>query len=214
MIVNYWILSVALFLLWLPRQWLRFGGKVVKAGASRRRNRAEHDPRDISVKLKEEFPKPRNWVDFLRAAAGAVAIGYVCFEKAPDAPRSVATSIFVVEGVIYVIAVLIQTIRMEGKLALTAPIFFLLGISFGIIGWKAAVFACVTIWVVNLVLPNSSVFLFVFAGMEMCFGLLLSRLDVRDAILAAALSVLPVVFSALMKRSLVRLSKKSRSVRI
>ncbi|MET0263414.1 MAG: hypothetical protein ABW223_10985 [Rariglobus sp.] len=214
MIVNYWILPIALLLLWLPRQWLRFGGKVIKVAQPRRRDRGDGLTRDESVKAREEFSKPRNWVDLLRAAAGSVAVGYACFEPGPDAARSVGTQIFVVEALILIIAVLIQTVRIEGKLSLTAPIFFLLGLSFGVIGWKAALFACVAIWIVNLVLPGSGIFLFVFAGLEICFGILLSRLPVRDAVLAALLTILPVIFSAALKRRLVRLSRKTRSVRV
>jgi hypothetical protein len=216
-IVNFWLLSIAVLLLWLPRQWLRFGGEFIPLPkSSRRRKRDNSNPRnpgDVSLRFKEEFKKPRNWIDLMRAAAGAVAIEHGCFEKAVGAPKETATQIFVCATAIYVVAVLIQTIRMEGRLTLAAPVFFVLGLSFGIIGGMAALFACIMVWVINLVLPGSSMFLVAFAGLQVCFALLLARLPVRDAALAGGLAVLPVVFSLVTKRRLVQLSKKSKAPR-
>lgn len=214
MTVNYWLLSVALVLIWLPRQWLRFGGKVI-TGPRRRPEvpRDERHIRDVSLHARVEFAKPRNWIDFFRAIAGSLAVAYLCFDKIPGAPRSADTKIFVIETAVFVIAVLIQTIRLEGRFALVAPVFFILGLSFGLIGWQAALFACIAIWTLNLVLPNTGLFLFVFAALEVGFGLLLSRMSPGPVIVAAALAILPVVFSAASKRPLVRLNKKKRTIR-
>ncbi|CAM3150951.1 hypothetical protein [Rariglobus hedericola] len=214
MIVNYWLLPIALLLLWLPRQWLRFGGKVISLPRPSRQSRDDHDTRDVSLKYREEFSKPRNWVDFLRAIAGSLAISYACFERAPEAVKSVSTEIFILQCVLLFVAVVIQTVRFEGKVTLSAPVFFILGLSFGIIGWKAALFACVAIWVINLVLPSVAIFLFVFAGLQVCFGLILpQQATTRSALLAAALAITPVLFSAITKRRLVRLNKKGRQSR-
>lgn len=213
MSVNYWLLPIALLLLWFPRQWLRFGGWISK---TRRppEDKSARDVRDVSLKYSVEFKKSRNWVDFFRAIAGSLAISYGCFSYEPGASRMASEQIFTLQAAIFVIAVIIQTIRIEGKFALVAPVFFLLGLSFGIVGWKAAAFACIAVWTINLTLPGPVSFLFVFAGLEVCFGLLLPRqASPRAAMLAAALAILPVLFSALTKRRLVRMNKKTKTVR-
>lgn len=213
MIIHYWFLSVALLLLWFPRQWLRFGRRVISRPHGRHSDRVERDATDKSLHVRDEFAKPRNWVDFLRALAGAVAVSYLCFEREPGAAKTVASQIFAIKCVVFVIAVLVQTIRLEGRFTLVAPVFFLLGLSFGLVGWKAAIFACIGVWTLNRVLPGVGFFLFVFAGLQVCFGLLLSRVPHLLLILAAGLTVLPVLLSAASKRRLVQLNKKSKTIR-
>jgi hypothetical protein len=213
-IVNYWLLPIALLLLWLPRQWLRFGRKVISVPRRKRPDRDDRDVGDVSIKWRDEFSNPRNGVDFLRAVAGSLAVSYVCFEQASDAAKRVNTEIFVVQTVLLVVAVLIQTMRLEGRFTLSAPVFFILGLSFGLIGWKAALLACVAIWVINLALPSAEIFLFVFAGLQLCFGLVLpEQATMSSAILAASLAIAPVLLSALTKRRLVKFNKKARQSR-
>lgn len=214
MIINFWLLPIALVLLWLPRQWLRFGGKVFSVPRRHHRTEpgVEHDQGDVSLKYREEFTKSRNWVDFLRAIVGSVAVTYCCFENA-DAVKAADGWIFVLQCVVFVVAVLLQTLRFEGRFSLVAPVFFILGLSFGLIGWKGGLFAGITIWTLNLVLPSAGVFLFVFAGVEICFGLLLSKVPLRFALLAAALAILPVLLSAVTRHRLVRFSKKTKHAR-
>lgn len=218
MIIHLWLLPIALVLLWLPRQWFRFGARVFSLPHHRRHHHHSehgvmHDPADVSLKVREEFLKPRNWIDLFRAIAGSLAVTWCCFENA-DAAKAVDTGVFVLQGVVFVLAVLIQTLRFEGRFSLVAPVFFILGLSFGLIGWKGGLFASITIWTLNLVLPSPGVFLVVFAGIEICFGLLLSRVPLRFALFAAALAILPVVLSAATKRRLVRFSKKTKQVRV
>jgi hypothetical protein len=207
-IVHYWLLSFALLLLWFPRQWLRFGGKV---SAGNRGRGAPRSTRDVSLNMREEFTKPRNWIDAVRVITGCVALSFA-FEKAPSASRDVATQIFTYECTVLVIAVLIQTLRFSGrKFTMVPPVFFILGLSFILIGWKAAVFACVMIWILNAVLPSAALFLFLFALLQLGFGRLLPGAPLREVLLAASLAMLPVVFSLMLKRRLGRVNKASRS---
>ena len=115
---------------------------------------------------------------------------------------------------IFVAAILIQTTRnFQERVTLVAPIFFLFGVSFGIIGPLTALFACIAVWVVNLLLPSSSVFLLVFAGLEVVFAKFLSsgaNSYTRTLIIAVALTLLPVLLSAMFNRRLVKLNKKAR----
>lgn len=212
MIIHIWLLLIAVLLLWIPRQWLRYGGKVVSLPERSKAEKDIRDANDVSLQLRDELLKPRNWVDFLRAVAGGIAVYAVCFEVGSGAPKGTATIIYILQMVILMAAVLCQTIRLEQRMTLVAPVFFILGLSFGLIGWKAALFACVTIWVVNLLLPSAGMFLFVFALIEAVFFRLVGRgFTVKTTILTIILATLPLLFSAVTNRRLVRLNKKNRT---
>lgn len=215
MIVDFWLLPLVVILLWLPRPWLRGRDKRASSGGERRgdRNRVAREPGDVSLHFKDEVKKPRNWLDLTRAAAGAFMLEHVCFEQAPDAASGVDTWIFLTKGAICVVAVLIQMIRLEGRLTFSAPVFFVGGLGLGILGWLPGLFAWVAIWVINLVLPGPSSFLFLFSGLLGVFGLALSSGPSRDNALAAGLSLFPVIVSLMTKRRLVQLGKRTRNSR-
>ena len=223
MIVHYWLLLFSLLLLWFPRPWLRFGGRIFRLPSRPPVDRSQRDSGDVSLYLADELQNLRNWIDLLRSAAGSIAvfgmqIGVVripgCFERMNGAPKITADVIFVIQCAIFVAAILIQTTRnFQERVTLVAPIFFLFGVSFGIIGPLTALFACIAVWVVNLLLPSSSVFLLVFAGLEVVFAKFLSsgaNSYTRTLIIAVALTLLPVLLSAMFNRRLVKLNKKAR----
>ena len=204
---------------------MRLGRQIGAKSRRRRDYTGVVDPSDVSLKMKEQFGKLRNWIDLLRAVAGGIALnsqipnfGNVCFAVDQSLSKrmryQVADEIFLLEIAILVIAVLFQTTKIEGRLTLVAPVFFILGLSFGLIGWKAALLACIAIWAINLVLPSADIFLLVFALLQVCFGLIpkvgSSRMDV---VLAACLALTPVMISSLTKRRLVELNKKVKSKR-
>jgi membrane-associated HD superfamily phosphohydrolase len=213
-IVHYWLLSFALVLLWFPRPWFRFGAKVVSLSSRKPVDKNLRDSNDASLQLMDELPNPRNWVDLFRALAGGIAVMMFCFERVRGAPKGTAEIIFIIQCAILVIALFVQTTRnFQQRVTLVAPIFFIFGLSFGLIGWQAALFACVTIWVVNLLLPSAGIFLMVFAVLEVVFAKLLARgfhAHTRTLILAAMLTFIPVLLSAMMNRRLVKLNKKTR----
>ncbi len=212
MIVHIWLLLIAVLLLWFPRQWLRTGKKMVSLPTRPPTDKDHREANDVSLKLREEFPKPRNWVDLLRAVAGSIGLCLVCFEVASGAPKGTGNTIFIIQCAVLAVAVFIQTVRVQKRFRLVAPVFFILGLSFGLIGWQAALFACVTIWVLNLLLPSAGIFLMVFAGLELVFGRVLSHeTPLRNLILAAVLAAIPVLLSAMTNRRLVQLNKKARS---
>ena len=213
MIVNYWLLPIAIILLWFPRQWLRFGRKVVSIPSRRKSTDKDlRDANDVSLRLRDELRKPRNWVDFLRAVAGGVGVCFVCFDVQANAPKGTDTLVFSLQCAVLAVAVGIQMVRLQNRFTLVAPVFFLLGLSFGLLGWQAALFACVTIWVLNLLIPSVGIFLMVFAGLELVFSRLLARgVPFKMVMLAAALTAGPVIFSAMTNRRLVKLNKKTKS---
>jgi hypothetical protein len=213
-LVNYWLLPFALILLWLPRQWLRNGGSVIPTPRLRRRGVKDHDPGDLSLRWREEFFKFRNWIDTGRAAIGSWAVLYACFDMKDDAAESVAVVILIVKTLLLLTAVIIQTLRRDrGNFMLVAPVFFVMGLSFGLIGILGALFAIIMTWTLNRALPSAGVFLCVFAGLQACFGYLLANVSVVLIMQAILLSGAPVLLSALMHRRLERVSRTSGSGR-
>lgn len=210
MIINYWLLPIALLLLWFPRRWLHLGQS--RRGGRRRFDDAsgrERQPGDQSLWLKEEFAKRRNWLDLLRAVVGGVAICAVAIDVRPDAAPDWLNAVFWARAAILVVAVLIQSLRFEDRLTLFPPVFFVTGLAFGVLGFKPALFALATVWAVNLVLPSPAAFLAIYAFLAAIYGVLLGD-DPAAAILATVLPLLPVVLSVLFRRRLLQLNKRPR----
>ena len=168
------------------------------------------DTQDASISLKSEINKARNWLDLARAAAGAVALNYACFSVELGAAKSLAPTIFALKGILLGVAVLVQVIRLGSRGRLVAPIFFVLGLSFGLIGWKPALFAFVTVWIFNRILPSAGVFLIAAASFQVVFGMLLARGLFLYQLLSAGLAILPLILSGMLKHPLVQINKPSR----
>ncbi len=208
MTLNPWLLTLALLLLWCPRQWLRFRRKGITSPRFKPSKRTGQESRAVALKFRDELAKPRNWVDFVRALAGAFLIG-LSAKELPDATSGDHLQIVALRWTVLLIAMLIQTARRGGgRFTLVAPVFFILGLSFDLLGWEAALFAFITIWIFSGVLSGQGLFLFVFAALVVGFGLLLSPAPRERVILMAFLAMVPVLLSAMAKRRLVRLNKK------
>ncbi len=195
-------------MLWYPRGWMRWGAFASQRRAKRRRPRAsaedhkERLPGDESLWLGEEFNKRRNWIDLLRGLAGGYAVAVVGIQvRAQGGETGGATEVLLLIGGVLLMGVAAQTLRFEGRLAFYPPVFFLGGLSFALVGAKAAFFAFVAVWAVNLALPSASVFLFCYSGFVLILGVLFGA-PIKHAGLAAALALAPVVASLLMRRRL------------
>jgi len=210
---------IAVLLLWLPRQVLRLGGKVLRFGGRRRKIRdtnpahvREHG--DPAVSLREEIAKPRNTIDLLRATLGSVVIlgTFEGIEPAlragPGADAAELQRVFFFQIAVLLAGVLIQTFRYEGRLTLFAPIFYLSGLTFGMCGFYPALFALVLVWTINLGLPNAAAFLSVYALLVGTFGLMFDGLANPLPLIATGLLILPVFFSLLLRRRLAQFSKR------
>lgn len=169
-----------------------------RASAEKHRERA---PGDQSLWLGEEFSKRRNWIDLLRGLAGgyAVTLGVRVAEHSPDGPARLHV-LLAVAG-ICLVGVASQTLRFEGKVAFYPPIFFIGGLAFALVGWKAAFFAFVAVWAINLALPSAAVFLFCYAGVVLILGIMF-RAPTVMAGLAAGLALVPVLAALLSRRRL------------
>lgn len=151
----------------------------------------------------------RNWIDLLRAGAGSVAICKVALLPEEGASVELHLIVLGVQVAVLALAIAIQTIRLEKGFKLFAPLFFALGLGFGLLSWQAAAFACITLMVVNLVLPSSSVFLFALAGTQLCYGLLF-HCGLKQSVLAAMITGVPLLVSGATRRRLAQFSKKTK----
>lgn len=201
MSVHYPFLLFALLLLWFPRAWLRHGLRVTPK-PPRRVNQAkeERDPHERGVRPLAEAMKSRNWVDLLRAAVGAYGVTAVAF-SAPGLPGTHVPTL-VCQGGILLVAVLIQMIRIEGRLSFFAPIFFLQGMAFGVCGGLVGMLAMLGSWALTPVLPGAGAVLFVQGGLTLSLGLLLQRCEPKLLMVLTAVTWLPVLLSILLRKRL------------
>jgi hypothetical protein len=209
------LLALGILLLCFPRQWMRFGRafgprKRRHGGVEPWKTREPGDPR-LSY---GEFAKVRNYFDLVRAAAGALAIvGSPLIEPAimvahPANPGALR-QILLVDLAILGVGVLIQTVRYERRhISFYPPVFFLAGISVGLCGPWAALFAFVLVWAVNAMFGNAEAFLTVYGFALLLFGLLFRDTARLFNLAALAFALLPVLLALLTRRPLVVLARK------
>lgn len=158
---------------------------------------------DNSVRLREEIAKKRNYLDLLRSGVGSWCVTHACFVVAPAAggASQEAMPVFALQAAIFTVAVVIQTLQWDEGISLFAPIFFLQGLTVGVAGYEAAIFAGVLIWAINSVLPNPATFLFIFAIEIPVFSYFYESFALHD-LLAVFLIMIPVVLSWLLGKRL------------
>lgn len=211
---------LTLILLLFPRPWMRAGAIVRK----RRRSAAERvrsaepwnarSPGDPRVTFGREFRRFRNYIDLLRAGAGALLLTgelgvTACLAAEPDAPRMLVRGVIILRALILLAAVLIQTVRWEhGRLTFYPPVFFLSGLSLALCGPWAALFSVVLIWAVSPAFANAQIFLVVYAVLLFVFGHQAGGLRDFSTDYMAFLAFLPVLLSLLAKKPLIVLTRK------
>lgn len=218
---NLTTLLIALGLLYFPRQWLRWGKRVLKSEHnSRNSDRNDFDPSrrremgDPAVVFGDEFKKLRNYVDLLRGIAGsAVIVGtpYTasCFALTAGAPANAAKIVLGLKCAILFGAMLVQLIRVERRITLFAPIFFLSGVTVGLCGAPAAAFAFMLIWTVNFGLPNPTAFMGVHAVLIVLFSVLFNGMRNPLLTVAAFLCLfVPVLVSLMSQRPLMLFNRR------
>lgn len=221
------LLAFGLLLLWFPRAWMRRGAAVMKR--QRRSTKGverivepwkDREPGDPRVNASVEFAKFRNYVDLLRGMAGSLAIwGGIGMEPAitvaESAARGMGWKVLGLQAALTVIAVVIQSLRLErARLSFFPPIFFLGGLSVGLCGWWNAAFAWVLIWAVNIVLPNALLFLMAYAAVQVGFGFAFTRVGNLTVILGGAVTFLPALISMMANRPIQIYTRKgSRNAR-
>lgn len=213
-------LCVGLALLWFPRQWLR-RGKVIghhrrkkpSGGEEPWKTREPGDPR-LSYR---EFAKPRNYLDLLRGAAGAVAIvgGFAiqgAIRTGDSLGRQDGRYVMMVQLGILLVGVIIQMIRFERqRLSFYAPVFFLAGLSVALCGPWAALFAFILVWAICPLFGNGEAFLVSYAAVLVAYGLFFHEAQRLYPIAAGLFCFLPALMSMLLRRPLVVFTRKAPS---
>ncbi|TAG33003.1 MAG: hypothetical protein EAZ36_01420 [Verrucomicrobia bacterium] len=197
----YLILGLALLILWFPRNWLRYGRRSKSSGGRKSNQvRGERDPYGQKIRLLEEVVKLRSWVDFFRALVGGWIVLWMAKEQstADGLPSDV---IFYVAAAC-TLAVLTQLFRLQGRLALFAPIFFLQGLTLGALGPIVGFAAMVLSWALSPLLPSPAALLFIQAGITFSLGFLLNPTEPAVTIILTSVTCLPVVCGLLLQKRL------------
>ena len=116
---------------------------------------------------------------------------------------------FITQAVILLTAVVIQMLRVEERFMLYPPIFFVLGLALAVVGWKAAIIGFVSIWAINLVLPNPGLFLAVYAAGITVLGVFFGS-GMKPTLLMAILAATAPMVAVLSRRRLVQFRKKTK----
>ena len=203
MAVHLPILVFALLLLVFPRNWLRHGPRIGGRAARRHAGETapERDTNERGLKPLVEAGKWRNWIDFGRGAVGGLALTGAAI-VAPDSPKAGDWVTLTLHGVVFGAAAVVQMLRIEGRLALFAPIYFLQGLTFGVAGWFVGLVAMLGSWALTPVLPGPGALLFVQGAVALSLGLLLGNTAPNVLMVLAGVVWLPMLASVLMHRRL------------
>jgi hypothetical protein len=207
-----WLLA-ALAMLWLPRQWLRSGKSILKrrrkpdSALERLAGIGARDPEDRSVQPGKEFTNFRNYVDFFRALAGGYCLAAFAFTAGEE---NAAEVVFLVQTLVLLAAVLIQTVRYDERLSFYAAIFFFVGLNVGVSQNYAGLFAFALTMAINPVIPNPRMFLTTYGLMLLPFGYAFDA-DYPQLGVNVGLVLLAPLLSLLTKRPVVIFSRKAKS---
>ncbi len=203
----------ALAMLWFPRQWLRTGKSILKRRRKpdgvleRLAGIGARDPEDRSVQAGKEFSNFRNYVDFFRALAGGYCLGQFSFEAVGN---EAAQNVFWGQSLIMLVAVLIQTVRLDGRLSFYAAIFYYVGLNTGVSAHYAGLFALALTLAINPVIPNPRLFLTAYGLLMLPFGFAFNADTKMLAVNVGLVLLIPLV-SLLSKRPVVIFSRKAKS---
>lgn len=217
MTVHTLFLIPALLLLWMPRSWLYWGEKPrqpKRRGAwgrflSRlRKPPPNYDRTTRVVRFWAELLKRRNFLDLLRASAGAwavtdFAVTFASTDAEALASDPMLTTITTAKSLVLLLAVLIQTLRRhEERIVFVAPIYFVTGISLGVVGFTPGALAWALLWALSPLLFGPERLMIVYTLLLGVFGPLFGGWDNVIAWMPAAAALLPVVVSMIGKQPL------------
>ncbi len=210
-IVHEFYLLLALIMLWIPRSWLKLGKRF-----KRRRRQRETlekfaqegaiDPEDKSIRLSKEFKNSRNYVDFFRASAGAIALWSFSIETHSRDDKRAA---FLICCVLMLIGFLIQTIRRKQELTFYTPIFFAAGMSIGMGNYYSGAMAFMLTCALNPILTTPQIFLAAYALVLLPFNYYLGA-GLQKAFVNAGVILFPIILSVLLRRPMVMSAKRRK----
>lgn len=203
-------LALALILLWFPRSWLRIG----RWRRSRRRQREtmvkfQQDggarPDDKSVRLGRELRSPRNYVDFLRALAGGLALWQFSF----TAGAADGQTVLLAKLLITFAAILLQSVRWKSsRITFFAAVFFYAGISIGMGHYVSGTLAFLLTCAINPVLATPRLFVSAYAAALLPFNHFLGGTGLALSAANSLMLFAPVLLSLLANRPMVIFMRK------
>lgn len=210
-LTTYLLLIGSVVLLWTPRSVMRRGQRPLQVMPRRSSSSSENEDesaireRGNLLRLRMELARPRNWVDLLRALAGAGSLSYAvkALNEAEAGPGAAITArwLTVFAGVL-AIGVMSQMVRREGGMRLFAPVFFLQGIVMVVADWRAGLLSTLGIWALSPIVGQPVGFLFVQALCLAVFSVLFTPGVIIPGIMAVSLLILPVFTALLLHRNL------------
>jgi hypothetical protein len=211
--VHWPYLLAALAMLWFPRKWLRSGKSILKrrrkpdGALERLAGMGARDPEDRSVQPGKEFTNLRNYIDLFRALAGGYCLAQFAFTAEGEAA---ARTVFIVQSLVLLVAVLIQAIRFDGRLSFYAAIFYFVGLNVGVSGHITGLFAFALTLAINPVIPNPRMFLAAYGLLLLPFGFAFNA-DYQLLAVDVGLVLLVPLLSLLTKRPVVIYSRKHKA---
>ena len=201
----------SLLLLWFPRKSLGKGMRLLQPPKNKFTDpRTDREPGDLALRAREEFAKVRNYVDLIRGIAGSYGLMYWSFGSPSEQKNQENPTVLIIQILVFVLAVLSQTIRWKNRLTLVAPVFFLAGISVGISGYEAALYGTIATWLIHSLLSTPTVFLLTQTALIAVFSLLFSGTANAGTYMAAGISLIPALASLTLGRPLAIGTKKNR----
>ena len=155
--------------------------------------------RNPTASLRSLLRTWQNWVDLLRAGAGAYLLTEFVVQMNPEIPES-GTKALVLEGAVLGLALLFQTVRLGQGVQLVAPIFYLCGFTVALGGYAAGGFAVFVGWLFTIGGKNPVYQLPIMGVALLAAGYLLD-LNLR-LLLACGLIFVPLVLAFLSRRPL------------
>ena len=177
----------------VPVGILCLGAPATAIGSAKVRSKLRQPARRHESGLISLARAPLNWIDLVRAAAGAWLIQHV-LSSDRSGQDDLALTFLAAQIVLVSIAVLIQTVRLGHPLRVTGPLFFLSGLALVLCGPLVAGFALALCLACALMLRRLSlIFVFVPVGLVI-FGCLFGQLGIMTLV-TAGIFALPTFLS-------------------
>ena len=203
-------LLLASLLLWFPRQWLKLGRlftpprRAPQSTLEKFSSGPAHDPNDKSLSMRKELRSKRNYHDIFRAVAGGYCLRFYAFAATDDRSKM---QVLIIQASILFVAILIQSIRFEGRLGFFAPCFYFMGLATGYMSYIVGPFAMLLLFAINPIIPNPRMFVTTYGLLLLPLGWLFSE-KMEHVILLTTLLLLPPVLSLLGKRPMTIYGRK------
>lgn len=152
------------------------------------------------------LPVWQNWMDLIRGFAGAYLVYRLSFPLERELGETYYYELVAIAGIL-AIAVAFQVVYYRNHLYCVSPVFFLVGVSFGVVDWWIVLYGVAAGLFVGRTINASEAF---FIGMAATIGAISFVFHGVDPgwLIACAVLVLPVVISLTCQESLVAVIRR------